>query len=272
MNFRSKWVLVTGASSGLGREMARQLARDHQANLILVARRAERLQELKTELEKEAGVSVVCLVADLSREADVERVFERAVEGRDVYGVILNAGVTYFGAHLALPWAEFQKILATNVTATVRLTDLFVPYLIAKGQSGGLMLVSSMTGLIPCAYQTAYSATKGFLINFGRGLYHELQGQPVSVTTFAPGGIATEMGELSGTDKTYGADSMLIQSADACAREAIDALKRRRYMAIPGRLNRIQIFFSPLLSRRFLGDMLAATYRKALAAAGKSPT
>lgn len=271
LDFNSRWVLVTGASSGLGREMARLLAREHRANLILVARRVERLEELKRELETEARVNVAVIAADLSRESELDRVYQQAIEGRDVYGVILNAGVTYFGPHLALSWTEFQKIIATNITSTVKLTDLFLPYLIAQGKTGGLMLVTSMTGLIPVPYQTVYSATKAFLTHFGRGLYHELKGQPVSITTFIPGGIVTEMGELSGLDRTYGRESLVMQNATECAREAIGAFMKRRYMAIPGILNRLQIFFSPLLSRRFVGDRLAAMYRKALLTAGKSP-
>lgn len=271
MNFRSRWVLVTGASSGLGREMARRLARQYQANLILVARRAERLRELKSEIEGETGVNVANIAANLCSESDVERIFQEAIQGRDVYGVILNAGVTYFGPHLRMEWDDFQKLLATNVVSTVRLTNLFTPYLIEKRQSGGLMLVTSLTGLIPVPYQTAYSATKAFLVSFGRGLSHELKGQDVSVTTFIPGGIFTEMNELSGLDKYWGRDSLQIQSAEACAKEALQAFAERRYMAIPGWLNRIQFFLSPLVPRRFLGDRLAAEYRKALIAAGKNP-
>jgi uncharacterized protein len=271
LKVKSRWVLVTGASSGLGREMARDLARKHGANLILVARRQERLLELKSELEKEANVQVVTIAADLTNEPDVDRVFQQATEGREVYGVILNAGVTYFGPHLSLPWSEFQQIMATNVTSTVRLTNLFLPYLIEKGQSGGLMLVTSLTGLFPAPYQTAYSATKGFLINFGRGLYHELKGRPVSVTTFVPGGINTEMNEKNGIDKYFTAKNPQIQSAQACANEGVNAFIQRRYMAIPGFLNRAQTFLSPLASRRFIGERLAAVYRKALIAAGKSP-
>jgi uncharacterized protein len=271
LTLKSRWVLVTGASSGLGREMARLLAREYQANLILVARRTERLEQLKNELEGGSGVAVFTLSADLSQETEVDGVFRKAIEGRDVYGVILNAGVTYFGPHLSLPWSEFHKMLGTNVIGTVQLTNLFLPYLIEKRQEGGLMLVTSLTGLVPVPYQTAYSASKGFLVNFGRGLYHELKGQPVSITTFVPGGIATEMGELSGTGAYFGKESLAMQSADACAREAVDAFIKRRYLAIPGFLNRATMFVEPFISRRFLGDQMAALYRKALIAAGKSP-
>jgi short-subunit dehydrogenase len=136
MSFGSRWVLVTGASSGLGLEMATQLARQHKANLILVARRRENLNVLKADLEK-TGIRCHVIAADLSLAADVDRVFEEAIAVGDVYGVILNAGVTYFGKHLDMEWSTFQNLLSTNVTSVVRLTSLFAPYLLGKQQGGG---------------------------------------------------------------------------------------------------------------------------------------
>ena len=88
MNFNDRWLLVTGASSGLGQAMARQLAERHGANLIVVARRAERLEALKRELEESTAVEVYCLEADLSKAEDVERVYREATDGRHVYGVV----------------------------------------------------------------------------------------------------------------------------------------------------------------------------------------
>lgn len=269
MSFSTRWVLVTGASSGLGWEMARLLAADYRANLIVVARRADRLQELKEELETTARVTVHPIVADLSIEEDVDRVFEQATAEHEVYGVILNAGITHFGPHLKLSWEGFQRMLATNVTATVRLTNRFVPYLIEAKQAGGIMLVTSLTGLIPVPYQTAYSATKAFLVSFGRGMYHELRADDVSITTFIPGGIMTEMSESSGLNKYWGSDSLQMQSAENCARSALQAFQQRQYMAIPGLLNRVQVFFSPFVPRRFLGNRMAEIFAKALQAAGK---
>src|SRR5688572_21581401 len=146
LQLRSRWVLVTGASSGLGLEMARQLARDHRANLVLVARRADRLATLKAELEGDYGVQGVNVVADLSREDEVERTFAEATEGRDLYGVVLNAGITYFGHHVELSWLELKRMLDTNVNAVTHLTHLCIPYLLEQKQSGGLMLVTSMAG------------------------------------------------------------------------------------------------------------------------------
>src|SRR5438128_772703 len=116
MDFRERWLLVTGASSGLGREMAKILAAEHGANLIVVARRQERLDSLKEEIAKVSSAQVVTIRADLSLLADTDRVLEEAA-GYPLYGAVLNAGVTHFGPHGELGWDAFRQMLDTNVTS-----------------------------------------------------------------------------------------------------------------------------------------------------------
>jgi short-subunit dehydrogenase len=265
LSFENRWVVVTGASSGLGLEMARQLARDHKANLVLLARRRDRLQQLKEELEGKHGVQVEIVIADLSQESEVERAFHETVADRDVFAVILNAGVTHFGEHVDLPWVDFKKLLDTNINAVAHMTHLFVPYLLAKQQGGGVMLVASMTGVTPVPYQAAYSGSKAFLVSFGHCLWHELRHTDISITTFVPGGIATEMSDNSGLSMHFGSTSMYIQSAEACAREALVAFKQRKHTHVSGFINRAGVVASKLLPRSFMVGQVAAEYRRALA-------
>lgn len=265
MQFDSRWVMVTGASSGLGLEMARQLARDHNANLTLVARRADRLATLREELEGKYGVSVQTVVADLSRETDVERVFREATSEHDLYGAILNAGITHFGEHMDLAWPEFKTMLDTNVNAVAHLTHLSVPYLLERKQSGGLMLVASMAGVTPVPYQAAYSGTKAFLLGFGHSLWHELKHTDVSITTFVPGGIATEMSDNAGLSHHFGGPGLFIQTPQACAQEAIGAFRKRKHTHVAGVVNQVGVVAGKLLPRAFLVGQVASEYRKALA-------
>ncbi len=262
LDFRDRWVLVTGASSGLGQEMARVLAHTHGANIIAVARRESRLAELRKELESDAKVQVEPIAADLSRMEDVDRLFNRATQGRPLYGAVLNAGVTHFGDHHELSWDEFEAMLSTNVRSIVRLSRDLIPHMQAQPDGGGIMLVSSLAGLTPVPYQTAYSATKAFLVHYGCGLSHELSDPRVSVTTFAPGGIVTEMTAGERFDKLR---SFFIP-VDACAREAVEAFRRREYLYVPGLSNRVGTTLMRFLPQRFLTGRVAAAYRKSLAA------
>jgi short-subunit dehydrogenase len=265
LKLAARWVLVTGASSGLGLEMARQLARDHRANLVLVARRRDRLEALKGELESRHGVQVAVVVADLAREEDVARVFHEATSGRSLAALILNAGVTHFGEHTDLSWAEFKQMLDTNVNAVAHLTHLAVPYLLARKQPSGVMLVASLAGVSPLPYQAAYSGTKSFLVGFGHSLWHELRHTDVSITTFIPGGIATEMADNTGLTAYFGSGGLFMQSAEACAKEALDALVQRKHTHVPGAVNQLSALFTKLLPRSFTVGQVASQYRKALA-------
>lgn len=262
MNFGSQWMLVTGASSGLGMEMARQLACEHRANLILVARRLENLNLLKAELEQSAGIRCHVIAADLSVQADVDRVFEEAISVGDVHGVILNAGVTYFGRHRDMEWSAFQNLLATNVSSVVRLVSLFVPYLAEKRQQGAIMIVSSVASLLPVPYQAAYAGSKAFVTNFAQSLGQELRGEKISVTVFAPGGIDTEM--TRGSKLRYFENTVFLQDVKSCAKEGLQAMQSRRSLHVPGALNRTQLLLSRFIPRNLSASIARNAYRKAL--------
>ena len=259
---KGRWVLVTGASSGLGEEMARQLARDHGANLVLVARREDRLRVLAEELEaSRPGVRTRVVAADLTDPGAVDRVAEESVAEGPLGAAILNAGVTYFGKHTELDADTFAAILATNVTAVVRLASALVPAMVRAGD-GGLLLVSSMAGLLPVPYQAAYCGTKGFVTNFGLALAEELHDAPVSITVFSPGGIATEMTHDS--KLRHFESGPFVQSAEDCAREGLAAFVARKRLAVPGRLNRVQLLATRFVPRTLSVAITRRAYEPAL--------
>lgn len=259
MDFRGRWVLVTGASSGLGQEMARQLARDYGANIVAVARRADRLEALKQELEP-TGVKVLPMTADLQRTEDVDRVCEAATQGEPLYGAVLNAGITHFGDWHELGWDGFSRMLSTNVTSVVRFTTHLLPYLEKQNEGGGVMLVSSMAGLSPVPYQAAYSGTKAFLVHYGCSLYHELRDKNVSVTTFAPGGIATEMTE----GERFNSLRSWLMPVDRCARSGLEGFRQRKYLHVPGVVYKLLAALSNVAPEPFASSRVAAEYRASL--------
>lgn len=260
LDFTNKWVLITGASSGLGYEIAYQLAYYHKANLIIAARRADKLNQLKTELEQEAGVEVKVIVADLSSSTDIDRLINKSINEQELYCAVLNAGITYFGEHTDLPQDEFDTILQTNVKSVVHITTELVKHFEETEREGGIMVVSSMAALFPVPYQAVYSGTKSFVMSFVNALAFEVKNPKLSLTVYAPGGIATEMtnGEKFNDLKKW------LMPVNQAAREGIYALKSRKFNYIPGRLNRTGNSFIKLLSKRFIMKQLAKTYLKSL--------
>ena len=256
LDFKNKWVLITGASSGLGYEMAYQLAHHHQANLIIAARRIDKLDLLKKELTEQAGVQVKVIVADLSLPEDVNRLVYESLNGQELYCAILNAGITYFGEQVDMSTQELDLLLQTNVKSVVHLSNEFVKHFENNGNEGGIMIVSSMAAFFPTPYQAVYSGTKAFVMNFANALALELKNPKLSLTVYAPGGIATEMTDV---DSFSGLKKWLMPVKQA-AREGIYALKKRKFNYIPGRMNRIGSRIMRLFARRFVMKQLSKQY------------
>jgi len=268
LNLKGRYTLVTGASAGLGREMAREIAKRHGGNLVLVARRRDRLEELAREVEA-SGVKAVCIAADLSKPDDVERVFRESTDGREVHAAILNAGVTYFGHHLELPRSEAHALLATNVLSVLELAKSYVEHQLAKSSGGAVMVVSSMAGTMPTPYQALYSGTKAFINTWGVAFAEELKGKDVSLTIFAPGGIATEMGEKSGTARKYKKGDVGMMDADVCARAALSALVRRKRFVIPGALNQLNDLLMKFVPKAAQASVMAGLFKSAVLPEGQ---
>jgi hypothetical protein len=239
VDLRNRYTLITGASSGLGREMARIIARRHGGHLVIAARRRERLEELTRELRDETGVDVVPLEVDLTSPEQIESLFERATSQRTIDAVVLNAGVTYFGHAVEQSLESIQSMLSTNVMSAAHLATRFAKHFISKGQKAHMLLVSSMASLAPMPYQALYGGTKAFLTNYGQALRYELSRHGIKVGVFLPGGIVTEMTELSGISKIHGSGDVGMMEAHDCARYAVDALRRGSAMSIPGASNHI---------------------------------
>jgi uncharacterized protein len=259
MSFRGRWVLVTGASAGLGRAMARDLATRHGANLVIAARRADRLEELAAEL-RSAGSQVVTVAADLGTSEGVGRVAREATNGRQLYGAVLNAAITHLGEWDEQPWESCLSLLELNVIRTVELTRLILSHLEQGNQGGGVMLIGSIAGITAFPYQSVYSGTKAFINTFGRALHHEMQPRGISVTTLMPGGIETEMT----AGKRFNSLRAWLMPVDVCASEAIDAFRQRRYTHSPGLMNMASAALLRAMPQRFLSAQLGATYFKSL--------
>ena len=220
--------LVTGASSGIGAEFARQLsARGH--TVVLVARRADRLQQLADELPTEAHV----ITCDLSRDAST---IAPRVEELDLHVDLLvnNAGFGTSGPFLEHDPARDADEVRVNCEAVVTLTHAFLPGMVERGH-GGIINVASTAGMQPIPYESVYAASKAFVISFTDALHMELRGSGVRALAVNPGPVPTEWQEVAG----YGSGRVGVVPgkipAEQVVREALAAYDRDRRSVIPGR-------------------------------------
>jgi short-subunit dehydrogenase len=240
--------LITGASSGIGAEFARRLAADGR-DLILVARRRQKLEALAEELGKQHSISVEALSADLARTADVQRVEERIKELSSLEILINNAGFGTRGFFNEADWAKQLDMIHVHVLASVRLTRAALGPMIAR-RRGNIVNVSSLSAFLPMLHTVTYSATKAYLITFSKGLAKELAGTGVRVQVLCPGFTYTEFHDTSEFEKFDRSDisKSLWMSAEDVVAESLKNLDGKRVIVIPGRKNRLLMKFvnSPL--------------------------
>src|SRR5512134_3252055 len=183
---RGRWALVTGASSGIGADFARELAA-RGMHLVLVARREERLRALAEELERAHGVRTRVIAADLAK-PDAPRALHERLRGEGVAVDVLvnNAGFGVYGAFLDVPWEREREMIELDVVALLHLTKLFARDMRERG-FGRVLEVASIGAFQPSPTYAAYSAAKAFVQSFGEALACELRGSGVTVTTISPG-------------------------------------------------------------------------------------
>jgi hypothetical protein len=235
--FRGKWALVTGASSGIGVALARELA-GRGAKLILTARRRERLEVLAAELSPK-GIETRIVVADLNDPAAPQHIYD-ATEGAGTAVDILinNAGLGQYGAfHLSSAQQELSQV-RVNCEAMVRLSRLFVPHMVERRQ-GWVLILASTASFQPVPYLTTYAATKAFARFFALGLAAEVARFGVKVTALCPGTTESEFFEVAHASAFR---SRNLQSAEDVARLAIDALERGQRTIVPKGSGKFTVF------------------------------
>jgi short-subunit dehydrogenase len=231
--------LVTGASSGIGLAISHELARRGQ-QLILVARRKDRLDTLAAELNAEYGVRAEALGCDLSKAASRSQLPTRIEKlGLDVEVLINNAGFATHGAfHLADAEREIEQVRVL-VETPVALTAAFLPGMVRRGR-GAILNVASIAGLQPLPYSAGYSAAKTYIRTFSEALHEENKGLGVTVTALCPGPVKTDFWQVANWEMTGGGESesfitkLAWLTPQQAATEAIDGLDEGQRVIIPG--------------------------------------
>jgi short-subunit dehydrogenase len=233
--FHGCTALITGASSGLGAEFARQLA-PHARSLILVARRLERLEALKEELDR-PGLTIHCHAADVADEVQIEALLASlAASGERVSLLINNAGVGDHGFFEESDWSRVEAMLDVNIKALTRLTHAILPDLVRAGR-GAILNVSSIASLLPLPKMAIYAATKAYVTSLSEALRGELRGTGVSVTALCPGPVNTEfssIAERSESREAMPAPDIFKVPAEEVVAAGLSAVERDRARVIPG--------------------------------------
>jgi short-subunit dehydrogenase len=251
--------LVTGSSSGIGADIARQLAgRGH--GVTLVARREDRLKTLADELAERHNVRTEVIAADLT-DADSRGALPSELERRGLTVDILvnNAGFTTMGpVHRAIRDQELAMV-RTNIEAVVDLCTLFVPGMVTR-QRGAILNTASTAAFQPLPGQAVYGASKSFVLSYGRALGTELKGTGVTVTTLCPGPVETGFAEASGLSDEEAGDALpkiMWVPADQVAKAAVDGLASGRPVVIPGTVNRVTAVAAHLIPKAWILPLLA---------------
>jgi uncharacterized protein len=256
LDLRDQWVLITGASVGLGREFARELAKSG-AHLVLCARNEQRLAELADEL----GTQVRVLSADLSSSAGIDK-FLHDVDalGVPVEHVINNAGVGGAGHFSKQPTERMDQMTALNCDAVVRITRHFLPRFVER-KSGGFMQVASTASYQPVPYMALYGATKAFVMSLSLALAEEIEDSGVRMTALCPGPMETEFQAAAGY-QLNGMTAKNRMSTSDVARAGIKAYQRGDWLCTPGTNNALQTFAQRFLSYKLRTKAAGYVMRK----------
>jgi short-subunit dehydrogenase len=247
---RGRTILITGATRGLGRQLALALAENEGANLILVGRDEKRLNQLVGEIDRRCSVRTRIVVKDLLEKQSAYSLFKE-LEHEEIFGLVNNAGMTYYGPTESSQLDLFGSIIELDFRRVVELTLLFFDRMKAKSQ-GFILNVTSLASFAPIPYQSIYSAAKAATQAFSECLYQENRDHPVLISTFAPSGMATDMIERAGLTRHMEKHRFSYVETQRAAREIIKGIKRGKRLIIPGFINRLIYRLVDVAPRRML--------------------
>jgi uncharacterized protein len=258
VDYHRQTVIVTGASSGLGAEFARQLAA-RGANLVLVARRADRLESLAAELTRAHGVTVTTVARDLGM-PDAGRTLRAELEARGIHatGLVNNAG---FGTHDAFTDEDpdrLQSMITLNVSSLVDLSRAYIDPL-SRIDNGLLINVASLLGFQPTPFMSVYGATKAFVLSFTESLWEETHGSSLRVLAVCPGATKTEFYDAAGQTADFGSKRA---TPEQVVRIALDTLDRRSAPPSVVTNTRSLALLGKLLSRRSMVRLMGWMARR----------
>jgi short-subunit dehydrogenase len=243
--------LITGASSGIGYELAKVLAKNGH-DLVLVARRLEKLNELKTEIETKYQVQVDVLGLDLSVLGAAEKVKAYTQERNvSIDYLVNNAGFGDYGLFQENDWKKQEDMIVLNINALTHLTRVFLTEMSSRN-SGKILNVASTAAFQPGPFMSVYFATKAYVLSFSEALRAELMGTNISVTTLCPGPTQSEFQSAAGIQGVELFDNSKTPSSAALALFGYQAMMKNKGVVIHGFTNKLTVFLNRVLPRTII--------------------
>lgn len=242
------WALITGASSGIGLELARLIAGDGYS-LVITARRSDRLEELAAELQGRHGVEVLPLQADLSRPGSAEELHRQLFDRRILPSILVNnAGFGELGSFYETDPKRISSMVQLNCTSLTELTRCFLPEMVARG-TGRVLNLSSVAAFQPGPFMATYYATKAYVQSLSEALAEELHGTGVTVTALCPGPTASEFQQEAKMDTAKYFSRGRIPTAREVAEYGYRSMLRGKRVAVNSLSYRLLLFVSRFLPR-----------------------
>ncbi len=250
MTYAGKWALITGASAGIGAVFAKALA-SRGANLVVVARREDRLRALADELKAAHAIDVRIIAADLAADDAPDTVFARLkADGVNIDILVNNAGFGMPGVYTENGWQAHRDFIELMVTGYAHLTHLFLPGMLVRGY-GRIIQVSSVAGLVAgSSGHTLYGASKAFLVSFAQSLAAECDGKGVNITALCPGFTYSEFYDVNDTRGLVSAlPKYMFMAPEPVVEGALDAVEKGHVVYVPGAWNKFVVWLMKALPR-----------------------
>ncbi|MBC5624136.1 SDR family oxidoreductase [Clostridium sp. NSJ-49] len=255
----NNYVLITGASSGIGYELAKLFERDGY-NLILVARDKEKLQMAVDKLNNEKN-KIIMLDVDLSREDEVDKLIKYINKNEiDINILVNNAGIGSFGEFAEIDWKTEEKLIDINIKALTKLTKYFLPKMIEK-KSGGILNVASTAAFASGPRMATYYASKAYVLNLTEAIHEEVKEYGINISCLCPGPVRTSFQSKAGIKKSEKAKKYLM-NADIVAKVGYDKFKKGEVIIIPGFKNKVLVNANKLLPRAISRKIILKTNKK----------
>jgi short-subunit dehydrogenase len=261
VSWKGAWALVTGASSGIGLEFARQLAADG-VNVVLVGRSKGALAALASSLESREGIRVEVLEADLADPIAPKTVFNVLEKKRIVIDVLVNcAGFGDYGFFEESDWKKQSDMLQVNVVTLTELTHLVFPGMVSR-RRGWILNVASTAAFQPGPLMAVYYASKAFVLSFSQGIANEVADSNVSVTALCPGPTRTGFQKAAKLDSEQPIQGLRMASPESVARAGLLGLKAGKTVVVPGARNRVLAYVARVLPSDFTANYVRGLQEK----------